>query len=167
MNYQATVISPWVKLGILCTDELLLGIEFLPGHTRELIPQTAFAKDVCAQLKAYLADADFQFDLPLKLDGTSHQLKVWQAMCAIPRGQTRSYGELAMQISSSARAVGQACGNNPIPIIVPCHRVVGKGGLGGFMHRDDAAALGIKRWLLAHEGNNSLSLAPAGGRPWL
>ena len=73
-------------------------------------------------------------------------------MCAIPRGQTRQYGELAAQIGSSARAVGQACGNNPIPVVIPCHRVVGKSGMGGFMHHSGGYALDIKRWLLAHEG---------------
>ena len=62
-----------------------------------------------------------------------------------------TYGDMAKQIGSSPRAVGQACGNNPIALIVPCHRVVGKAGLGGFMHRDDKGALDIKRWLLAHE----------------
>lgn len=151
MDYQAILSAPFGKLGIRCTDEVLLGIEFLPANTRVLLPCNALAREVCAQLGAYLADADFLFDLPLKLVGTAHQRKVWRAMCAIPRGQTQSYGELAAQIASSARAVGQACGNNPIPIVVPCHRVVSKAGLGGFMHRADDNALDIKRWLLAHE----------------
>lgn len=72
-------------------------------------------------------------------------------MLAIPRGQTRSYGELAAQLKSGAQAVGQACGANPIPVIIPCHRVVGKSGLGGFMRHANGAPLDIKRWLLAHE----------------
>lgn len=151
MDYQAILTAPFGKLGICCTDEVLLDIEFLPDAVRALVPRNALAKKVCAQLEAYLADADFSFDLPLKADGTEHQRKVWQAMRAIPCGQILSYGELAAQIGSSARAVGQACGNNPIPIVIPCHRVVSKTGLGGFMHRADAGALDIKRWLLAHE----------------
>ena len=151
MDYQAILSAPFGKLGIRCTDEAVLGIEFLPANTRISAPRNALAEKVCAQLKAYLVDASFRFDLPLKLDGTEHQLKVWRAMQAIPRGATQTYGEMAKQIGSSARAVGQSCGNNPVPVVVPCHRVVGKTGLGGFMHRADDGALDIKRWLLAHE----------------
>ena len=73
-------------------------------------------------------------------------------MQAIPRGKTRSYGELAVELNSGAQAVGQACGANPIAIIIPCHRVVGKTGLGGFIKSTGDTQLEIKRWLLAHEG---------------
>jgi methylated-DNA-[protein]-cysteine S-methyltransferase len=151
MDYQAIIPAPFGKLGIRCSDDFVLGIAFLPTKIPELAPGNPLARKVCAQLKAYLADANFHFDLPLKLDGTPHQLKVWQAMQAIPRGQTMTYGELAKRIGSSAQAVGQACGNNPIPVVVPCHRVVGKTGLGGFMQHAEGESLDIKRWLLAHE----------------
>lgn len=151
MTYQAVIAAPFGKLGILCAEDALLGIEFLPANAQATPPSGVFAREVCRQLKAYLDDAGCRFDLPLKPGGTEHQRKVWQAMCAIPRGQTLTYGELAGQIGSSARAVGQACGNNPVPVVIPCHRVVGKAGLGGFMHRADAGALDIKRWLLTHE----------------
>jgi len=103
-------------------------------------------------LLRYLENPDAQFSVPLDLNGTPHQKKVWQAMLAIPRGQTRGYGEIARELKSCAQAVGQACGANPIPVIVPCHRVVGKGGLGGFAHHRSGTHLDIKRWLLAHEG---------------
>lgn len=151
MDYQAILTAPFGKLGIRCTDDALLGVDFLPANTRVVAPRDALAKKVCAQLEAYLADADFHFDLPLKLDATPHQRKVWKAMQAIPRGQTLTYGELAAQIGSSAQAVGQACGSNPIPVIIPCHRVVSKTGLGGFMKHAEGESLDIKRWLLAHE----------------
>lgn len=151
ISYQAQLRAPFGVLGIHCADDTLLGIAFLEPNATPLAPRGAFAREVCAQLKNYFSDADFRFDLPLKLEGSEHQRKVWQMMCVIPRGQTLSYGELAAEIGSSPRAVGQACGNNPIPIVVPCHRVVGKAGLGGFMHRADNGALDIKRWLLAHE----------------
>ncbi|MDD5179890.1 MAG: methylated-DNA--[protein]-cysteine S-methyltransferase [Gallionellaceae bacterium] len=152
MDYQAKLKTPFGVLGIQCTDDTLTGIEFLAPDTPPLSPRNAFAQTVCGQLTAYFADPDFHFDLPLRPNGTAHQTKVWRAMCAIPRGQTRQYGELAAQIGSSARAVGQACGNNPIPVVIPCHRVVGKSGMGGFMHHSGGYALDIKRWLLAHEG---------------
>jgi methylated-DNA-[protein]-cysteine S-methyltransferase len=106
---------------------------------------------VCEQLQHYLENPDAQFTVPLKPGGTPHQQKVWQAMCNIPRGKTRSYGELAAELKSGAQAVGQACGANPIPIIIPCHRVVGKAGLGGFMRHASGESLDIKRWLLKHE----------------
>jgi methylated-DNA-[protein]-cysteine S-methyltransferase len=151
MKYQAIISAPFGKLGIRCSDTDLLGIEFLPQSTKLQAPVGAMAQTICAELQAYLADPQHEIDLPFELDGTHHQCNVWQAMLDIPSGQTRSYGELAAGIGSSAQAVGQACGSNPIPLVIPCHRVVGKTGLGGFMHRADEGALDIKRWLLAHE----------------
>ncbi|MDP2805867.1 MAG: methylated-DNA--[protein]-cysteine S-methyltransferase [Gallionellaceae bacterium] len=149
--FQAKMRTPFGVVGIHTAEETLTGITFLVGEQEELAPADSFVFEVCSQLAAYFADASFQFDLPLKLDGTVHQRKVWQAMCEIPLGQVQTYGALAKLILSSPRAVGQACGNNPIPIIVPCHRVVSQSGLGGFMHRADDGALNIKKWLLAHE----------------
>ncbi len=150
-TYQARFSAPFGMLGICCEADALTGIEFLVPEITPLPPRTVFSRMVCDQLAAYFSNADFHFDIPLKLDGTQHRSKVWQALCAIPRGQTRYYGELAQQISSSPRAVGQACGANPLPIIIPCHRVVSKTGMGGFMHQRNDFALNIKRWLLAHE----------------
>lgn len=150
-EYQATLTAPFGMLGIRCEADVLTGIEFLPARTKPQSPQTSFARNVCQQLIAYFANPDFKFDLLLKFNSTTHRAEVWKAMCAIPRGQTRYYGELAQQVKSSPRAVGQACGANPLPIIIPCHRVVSKAGMGGFMHQRDGNALDIKRWLLAHE----------------
>jgi len=150
-TYQAVLLAPFGVLGIRCEDEVLTGINFLAANTRPQAPQSQFAAGVCRQLEAYFDNPDFNFTLTHRLSGTSHQSKVWQAMCAIPRGQTRQYGELANQLASSARAVGQACGSNPIPIVIPCHRVVSKVGMGGFAHQRDGYELGIKRWLLDHE----------------
>ena len=149
--YQAILAVPFGVLGIRCDADALTGIEFLAPDTVQRAPSSALATMVCEQLLAYCDNPDFHFNLPLRLNGTAHQTKVWQAMCAIPRGETRSYGELASALQSSAQAVGQACGANPIPIVIPCHRVVGKAGLGGFMHHSAGYALDIKRWLLAHE----------------
>jgi len=102
-----------------------------------------------AQLAAYFAGDLHRFDLPVAPVGTPFQLRVWVAMSAIPFGRTRTYGELAGDVGGVARAVGQACGANPIPIIIPCHRVVAGGGrLGGFSGGQGVAS---KRALLAHE----------------
>jgi methylated-DNA-[protein]-cysteine S-methyltransferase len=152
MNYQAKLKVPFGVLGIRCTAAALTGIDFLPAGEKPQRATSAFAKTVCEQLLRYLENPDAKFSVPLDLHGTAHQKKVWQAMLAIPRGQTRSYGEIAAELKSCAQAVGQACGANPIPVIVPCHRVVGKGGLGGFAHHASGGPLDIKRWLLAHEG---------------
>ena len=150
-QYQAILSAPFGALGIRCGEDALIGIEFLLPNTLLQIPSSPFAQTVCKQLSVYFDDPDFHFNLPLKLAGTAHQSKVWQAMCAIPRGQTRQYGELAQELGSSPRAVGQACGANPIPIVIPCHRIVSKAGMGGFAHHREGYALDIKRWLLKHE----------------
>ena len=151
MNYQAIFPAPFAMLGIRCSADALLGIDFLPLTTAAQEPVNATARKVCAQLREYVRNPDAVFDVPLDLRGTAHQQKVWRAMRAIPRGETRSYGQLANELHSAAQAVGQACGKNPVPIVIPCHRVVGKSGLGGFMGHADGASLDIKRWLLAHE----------------
>ena len=150
-EYQAKLAAPFGILGIRCEVDVLTGIEFLAPGTAPQPARSVFARKVCQQLTAYFGDADFHFDSPFEHNATGHRNKVWQAMCAIPRGQTRSYGELAEQLHSSPRAVGQACGANPLPIIIPCHRVVSKSGTGGFMHQSAGDAVEIKRWLLVHE----------------
>jgi len=112
------------------------------------------AERLCRELQAYLAGESRRFTIPLDLSGhTEFRTRVWQRMCKIPWGDTVSYGELAGAVGcGSPRAIGQACGNNPVAIIIPCHRVIAAHGkLGGFGHgkRD---WLSVKRKLLAHEG---------------
>lgn len=109
----------------------------------------ALLDQVVAQLAAYFAGDLTTFDLPLDPAGSPFQRRVWDEMARIPYGRTRTYGELAQGVGGVARAVGQACGANPIPIVIPCHRVVAGGGrLGGFSGGLGAAS---KRSLLAHE----------------
>ena len=150
-HYHAIIAMPYAKLGIRIDAEYLIGVEFLPMQTKARAPGEALAREACAQLSAYARDARFHFDLPLRLDGTAFQLRVWQALANIPAGETRSYGEIAQQIASAPRAVGRACGDNPIAVVIPCHRVVAKNGRGGFMHQSQGQALAIKDWLLQHE----------------
>lgn len=104
------------------------------------------------QLDRYFKDADYRFDIPMQLSGTPFQQRVWQALRAIPSGSVVTYGELAKTLNSSARAVGNACRANPIPIIVPCHRVVSANGLGGYAGDTHGGKLQIKQFLLKHEG---------------
>jgi methylated-DNA-[protein]-cysteine S-methyltransferase len=162
MDYQAKLSVPFGVLGIRCNEDALTGIDFLPATETPQRAASTFAAKVCEQLLRYIQNSAAQFTVPLDLRGTPHQQKVWRAMLDIPRGQTRSYGELAAELHSSAQAVGQACGANPIPVIVPCHRVVSKSGLGGFMRHASGASLDIKRWLLAHEAVTPSPLYPQG-----
>ena len=150
-GHQARLATPFAVLGIRHDADCLTGIDFLPRKTPPLSPQNRFAEKVSKRLEAYLQDPDTGFDLPLRLQGTPYQRQVWQAIMQIPLGRTLTYGELARKLFSGPRAVGQACGANPIPIIVPCHRVLGSGNLGGFMNCDEGDPLAIKRWLLNHE----------------
>jgi methylated-DNA-[protein]-cysteine S-methyltransferase len=107
---------------------------------------------VIAQLNRYFDDPRAAFDLPLEIDGTPFQRAVWTAIAAIPPGRVQRYGEIGTALGAPARAVGQACGDNRLPLVIPCHRVVAAAGLGGFAHATDGFALRVKRWLLEHEG---------------
>lgn len=100
------------------------------------------------QITRYFADK-VPFDLPIAIQGTTAQRAACAAMAAIPFGQTRQYGELAKELKISAQAMGQLCGANPLPLIVPCHRVLGAQGLGGF---SAPGGIEAKVWLLRHEG---------------
>jgi methylated-DNA-[protein]-cysteine S-methyltransferase len=115
------------------------------------IAQHPSFKQITQEILAYLQQPHQAFSLPAQLSGSAFQQKVWLAILAIPLGQTRTYSELAAQLQSGPRAVANACGANRLPLLIPCHRVVAKNGLGGFM-RGDKNGLSIKRWLLAHEG---------------
>jgi methylated-DNA-[protein]-cysteine S-methyltransferase len=151
-DYQAKLPTPFALLGIRTEGDVLAEITFLPGTGKPLGPQSRLAARACAQIERYLNDPQFRFDLPLVPQGTEFQRRVWAKIAAIGAGRTRSYGEIARELRSAPRAVGQACGANPIPIVVPCHRVLAAGGIGGFAHHEGGFHLAIKRWLLAHEG---------------
>ena len=96
-------------------------------------------------------DADARFDLPLATRGTPFQHRAWQGIRSVPRGEVQTYGQLATRIGSAARAVGQACGANPFPLVTPCHRIVASSGLGGFAKASSGYLIDAKRWLIAHE----------------
>lgn len=150
--YDAVIAAPFGALGLRVAGECLAGIDFLPPGCRLCAPRTELTGEVARQLAAYFAAPGFRFDLPLRLDGTPYRQRVWSAIRAIPSGTTRTYGDLAVTLASAPRAVGQAVGDNPVPIVVPCHRVVGRHGLGGFAHARHGYSVDIKAWLLRHEG---------------
>ena len=145
--------TPVGPLGVVVDAGVLREIRFLERlpSARGATPDPA-AQRILERIAAYFEDPEAPFGLPLSPRGTPFQQRVWQAMRAIPPGRVRSYGEIARELGSSPRAVGNACRRNPIPIVVPCHRVVSAGGIGGYAGATGGRKLAIKRWLLAHEG---------------
>jgi methylated-DNA-[protein]-cysteine S-methyltransferase len=159
-DYAAVMPLPCAAVGIRVLGDAISDICFLPVETAARPPAAPVAAQACEQIAAYLDDPARAIDLPLALAGSPFQRRVWDAICRIPSGTTRTYGELAAELGSTARAVGQACGDNRLPLAIPCHRVVATGGLGGFAHRTDSATLNVKRWLLAHESRPVFTLTP-------
>jgi methylated-DNA-[protein]-cysteine S-methyltransferase len=152
-TYAAKLRAPFAVLGIRTAGGKVTGIEYLPRTERAQAPSDPVAAQAVSELKRYFADSRHRFTLPLAPRGTPFQLRVWEAIAAIPVGESRTYGEIARKVRSAPRAVGQACGANPIALVVPCHRVVGsRGALGGFMNAEGGDPLAVKRWLLEHEG---------------
>ncbi len=149
--YDVVLAFPKMKVAVATREARVTGIRYLPPAAETLAPQNALAERAARQLERYRDDPDARFELPLAIEGTPFQRSVWQAMCAIPRGRTRTYGELARALGGEARAVGQACGDNRLPIVIPCHRVVAADGIGGFAHATDGYLIEAKRWLLLHE----------------
>lgn len=150
-TYDTILDAPPCRLGACFTGEALTRLDFLGADARVSPRLDGRAAHLSAQLDAYWRNPAHPFDLLFVPQGTLFQLRVWRALLAVPAGQPTTYGALAKQLGTAARAVGQACGSNPLPILIPCHRVVAANGLGGFMHAASGAPLDVKSWLLAHE----------------
>ena len=150
-RFDAVIEFPAMHVGLRTDAAVLAEIAYLPKSVATVAPVTKLAKRAARQLERYLDDPDTLLDLPLAVVGSPFQRRVWRAIASIPRGEVRTYGEVAKALSSAPRAVGQACGSNWFPLVVPCHRVVGANGLGGFAHHGEGFHLEIKRWLLEHE----------------
>jgi len=144
--------TPFAVLGIHTAGEFLTHIEYLPRGAATLDPLDRLAERVCRQIERYLDDPEYRFNLPFGYRGTDFQCRVWRAIGAIPSGRTQTYLDVARQLRTAPRPVGGACGANRIPLMIPCHRVLGSGGIGGFMRMRRGPGIEIKRWLLRHEG---------------
>jgi len=139
--YDAIVPFPKMKVAVRTREERVAEISYLPQSVAMRTPTSALASRAARQLEQYREDPNTRFDLP--------------------RGKTLTYGELARRLGVDARAVGQACGDNRLPIVIPCHRVVAADGIGGFAHATGGYLLEAKRWLLAHEcGADAFELTP-------
>lgn len=150
-GYDAVIPAPFGRVGVRLREGRLVDVSLLSARSRLRAPRDRRVRAVCAEFERYFADPSHVPRVPIALEGTPFQQRVWRLLQRIPSGRTASYGELARRLKSSARAVGGACRANPVPIVVPCHRVVSRAGLGGFMGHRSGPAMQIKERLLAHE----------------
>ena len=151
---QLSLHTPIGDISVSEEDGAIVAVDWGWGSEQS---ETALLRRARDQLHAYFDGELTEFDLPLAPAGTAYQRRVWQALCAIPYGATRSYLDIAHTAGGSPRSVGQANGSNPIPIIIPCHRVVATTHLGGYSGGD---GLATKRWLLALEARAQPLLQP-------
>jgi methylated-DNA-[protein]-cysteine S-methyltransferase len=143
---QLTCLTPLGEVTVSEEDGAIVAVDWGRGRDQA---RTPLLVEAAAQLQDYFDGIRAGFDLPLAPHGTAFQRKVWDALCAIPVGETRSYGDLARDLGTAARAIGQANGANPIPILIPCHRVLAAAGaLGGYSGGEGPPT---KLWLLEHE----------------
>ncbi len=144
-----TTDTPTGPLTITEEDGSITRVTWGGGHHDD----TPLLRDAASQIAEYFAHDRQQFELPLTVHGSDMQRRVCAAMLVIPFGETRTYGDLARDLDTPAQAVGQACGGNPIPLIIPCHRILGATSLGGF---SGGTGIETKVALLKHEGAASL-----------
>jgi methylated-DNA-[protein]-cysteine S-methyltransferase len=149
-DFDAIVSAPFGAVGVRTRDDFLVALELLPITHAGKLSDSLFVRSVVRQIQEYLNKPNTLLDIPVAVHGTPFQKRVWQAIANVPVGQTISYGDLAAIVGSGPRAVANACGANPLPLVVPCHRVLAKNGLGGFM-QGRKSGLAIKAWLLSHE----------------
>jgi methylated-DNA-[protein]-cysteine S-methyltransferase len=157
-RFDAIARLPFGFVGVRTRNARVAEICFLTDDVEPRPAASALAQRVVDQLHAYCADSSSQINLPLAIEGTDFQRRVWDQIARIPPGSTATYGELARRLNGEARAVGQACGDNRLPLAIPCHRVVAATGIGGFAHHRGGAYERIKRWLLVHEAGSELRL---------
>jgi len=153
LNDTSVIDSPFGRLKLIAQNNQLEKIELNSPDQLSSSKNQSLQK-VEQQLNSYFKTSDFTFELTVLPQGTDFQNRVWNALKSIPVSEVWTYGQLAKKLNTSARAVGNACRNNPTPIIVPCHRIVSATGLGGFAGKTEGILSDIKRQMLRHEGVN-------------
>jgi methylated-DNA-[protein]-cysteine S-methyltransferase len=151
-DYDAIISTPVGLIGICTGSDAVTQVDLNLTSVAERRAASRVGAETVDFLRRYFEQGQWSANTPLQLSGTEFQQRVWRSLLAIPVGAVLTYGELAGELKSSARAVGQACRRNPTPVVVPCHRVVAASGLGGFAGVTAGAMSDIKRWLLHHEG---------------
>jgi len=162
--------TPIGQIQVFCHQnkitELDLGIDdekSFPPHLKTTEKSmSSFASRVKRQLLEYFSNALVGFDADIQVKGTPFQRSVWDVISSVKVGETLTYSDVARQLDSSPRAVGNACRANPVPIIVPCHRIVSKSGIGGFAGEREGNNINIKYWLLEHEKSCQVKQGRAG-----
>jgi len=152
LHFDAVFDSRVGHLGIVLDDDGLRELRFLDGRTATKPATCTATRRIQRAILRYLDAPATLPSVPLAVEGTRFQQRVWTALQAIPAGQIMTYGELATQLRSGARAVGNACRHNPTPLVIPCHRVVPSRGIGGFAGQMSGRLVAVKRQLLAREG---------------
>lgn len=154
MKESCVMDSPVGRIYIETEGESLIKLEY---HSKKKVTSHKlgkFSAKVKKQIQNYFKSAKSNLTVPVSLEGTDFQKKVWAALQKIPVGQTRTYGDISDKLKSSPRAVGNACRANPVPLIVPCHRVIASSGIGGFGGKTSGRNIDCKSWLLRHEGSH-------------
>ncbi|MES2998243.1 MAG: methylated-DNA--[protein]-cysteine S-methyltransferase [Pseudomonadota bacterium] len=149
-NYTAVVQTPLGKIG-LSAGPFLTRLEFLADDIPLRTSTESLVCQVIQELNHYFKNPSFQFTIPYQITGTAFQKCVWAALVRLPVGKTITYSELAKKLKTGARAIGNACRTNPLPLLIPCHRVLAQHGLGGFSGDRAGNKIAIKQWLLHHE----------------
>lgn len=152
LKFDAIIETPFARLGLRFYEGVLCGVEYLKLDAELKASSHPDALNTIDQINHYSRNAQHSFDMRISAKGTDFQQRVWQEMCRIPAGDVKTYGDVAKILSSSPRAVGNACRANPIPLIIPCHRIVSATGIGGFAGATSGYLTDIKRQLLRHEG---------------
>ncbi|EAR20527.1 probable methylated-DNA-[protein]-cysteine S-methyltransferase [Nitrococcus mobilis Nb-231] len=152
-DYDVVVAAPFGAIAVRCEAAAITELELLSRAVASTRAMSGFAAQVTAELEAYLRDGQHRLALPVRANGTAFQRRVWERLRRIPAGGVCTYGALAQDLRTSARAIGGACRANPVPLVVPCHRVIAAGGIGGFAGFLEGSMLAVKSWLLEHERN--------------
>ena len=150
-TFAYILASPIGALGLNTSAKGVTQLSYLAGAQTTKPPRHGLAYEVKRQLQDYFEVKISAFELPLDVRGTPYQQQVWQLLQGIKYSEFQTYGEIAQTLGSGARAVGNACRRNPIPIIIPCHRVVRADAVGGYCGSMSGPAQQHKDWLLRHE----------------
>ncbi|BAO44863.1 methylated-DNA--[protein]-cysteine S-methyltransferase [Thiolapillus brandeum] len=151
-EYQGVCTTPIGWVGIATAGDAIARVDIMARRPNMSPDRDGLALRACKALEGWLVEGGQWPRFPaLAPQGSVFQRRVWEALLQIPPGQTKTYGDLALALGSSPRAVGGACRRNPIPLFIPCHRVVAANGDGGFAGHTSGHWMDIKRWLLAHE----------------
>jgi methylated-DNA-[protein]-cysteine S-methyltransferase len=153
LSFTAIMPSPLGKIGVTISENFLTQLQFLDDTYPLLTSKETLAGRIVEEVNHYFKNPSFQFTIPFRVTGTTFQTCAWKALVRLPVGSTTTYSALASDLNTGPRAVGNACRSNPIPLLIPCHRVLAKNGLGGFMGDCTGKKIAIKQWLLKHEAH--------------